>query len=411
MKHIGLLAAAAALMMTGISCSKIFAPSANNPYKSLNLTTKASEYVSQGNTFAFEFLDRVSAAEEGDFIISPLSMQFLLGMLLNGARGETADEICSVLGYGAGEVDDVNEYCLSMLKQLPSLDKQTTLTIADAIFVNNAYPLLDSYRKTVSDNFLAEVENLDFSDQAKALKTMNGWCNKQSKGLIPKVIDEVDASMLAFLFNAVYFKSEWKEKFPKSSTSPEQFTAEDGSTTKVSMMKNEKDFLYQENDDLRVVRLPYGNGAFWMEVVLPQDGKTLSDVTAAMKTPAWDKLHSSMVSCDVDLWLPKFKTEFSRELNDLLSDMGMPSAFDPLSANFKAMSDFALCLDFIKQDAVIIVDEEGTEAAAISSAGIKATAAAPGEHIVFHADRPFIYLISESSSGAVLFAGRFTGKN
>ena len=409
MKQFGLLAVTAALLTVSLSCEKIDSDD-NNPYKALDLTTKSAEFARQGNSFAFEFIDRINAAEEEDFIISPLSMQFLLGMILDGARNGTADEICSVLGYGAGEVDAVNEYCLSMLEQLPSLDKKTTLSIANAIFVNKQYSLKDSYKSTVGKYYQAEVANLDFSDGAGSLKTINGWCNKQTNGMIPKVLDKVSTDMLAYLFNAMYFKSQWKEKFPKGNTSNETFTAGSGVTKKVPMMKNREDFLYQDNDDFRVVSLPYGNGAFSMKVILPQEGKTLSEVTAALKTTDWNEFLSEMVRCDVDLWLPKFETKYSKKLNDILSEMGMPSAFSATAADFKAMSDDALCLSFVKQDAVIKVDEEGTETAVVSSAGMMATSAGPGEHIVFHADHPFLYLITESSTGAILFAGKYSGE-
>ncbi len=410
MDHIRLLMASAALLTAGLSCEKISDDSRDNPYKALELTTKSAEFARQGNTFSFEFIDRVNTAEEGDFIISPLSMQFLLGMILDGAQNETADEICKVLGYGAGEVDAVNEYCLSMLEQLPSLDKKTKLSIANAIFVNKWYDLKDSYKSTVGEYYQAEVANLDFSDGAGALKTINGWCSKQTNGMIPKVLDKVTADMLAYLFNAMYFKSQWKEKFPKGNTANETFTAENGSSKKVPMMKTEEEFRYQDNDDFRVVRLPYGNGAFNMMVILPQTGKTVSDVARALKTTDWNEFLQMMVRCDVDLWLPKFETKYSKKLNDILSDMGMPSAFSAINADFKAMSDDALCLSFVKQDAVIKVDEEGTEAAVVSSAGMEATSAGPGEHIVFHADHPFLYLITESSTGAILFAGKYSGK-
>ena len=411
MKQFGLLAAIAALLTISLSCEKLNGDDPkNNPYKKLNLTTKSAEFARQGNTFAFDFIDRINTAEEGDFIISPLSMQFLLGMILDGAQNGTADEICKVLGYGLGEVNAVNEYCLSMLEQLPSLDKKTKLSIANAIFVNKWYDLKDSYKCTVGKYYQAEVANLDFSDGAGSLKTINGWCNKQTNGMIPKVLDKVSTDMLAYLLNAMYFKSEWKEKFPKSNTVSETFTAEGGVTKKVPMMKNNKDFLYQDNDDFRVVRLPYGNGAFNMMVILPQTGKTLADVTMALKTADWNEFLQMMVTCDVDLWLPKFETKYSKKLNDILSEMGMPSAFSAIAADFKAMSDAALCLSFVKQDAVIKVDEEGTEAAVVSSAGMMATSAGPGEHIVFHADHPFLYLITENSTGAILFAGKYSGE-
>ena len=411
MKQFGLLVATAALLTISLSCEKLNGDDPkNNPYKPLSLTTKSAEFARQGNSFAFDFIDRINAEEEGDFIISPLSMQFLLGMILDGAQNGTADEICKVLGYGAGELDAVNEYSLSMLEQLPSLDKKTKLSIANAIFVNKWYDLKDSYKSTVGKFYKAEVASLDFSDGPGSLKTINGWCNKQTGGMIPKVLDAVTTDMLAYLFNAMYFKSDWKEKFPKSNTVSETFTAENGVTKKVPMMKNNKSFLYQDNDDFRVVRLPYGNGAFNMLVILPQTGKTLSDVTSALKTTDWNEFLRMMVSCDVDLWLPKFETTYSKKLNDILIDMGMPSAFSASKADFKAMSNDALCLSFVKQDAIIKVDEEGTEAAVVSSAGMLATSAGPGEHIVFHADHPFLYLITESSTGAILFAGKYSGE-
>jgi len=411
MKHFAVLAPFVALAIGCISCEKIGRDDPrNNPYKKLELTTKSGEYVRLGNTFAFNFIDRVNTAAKGDYIISPLSMQFLLGMILDGARGQTADEICNVLGYGAGEADAVNEYCLSMLQQLPALDKKTTLAIANAIVVNQNFPLLDSYKTTVSRYYDAEVANMDFSDNSGTTYKINKWCSDHTNGLVPEIIKNVNPYMLAYLMNAMYFKGEWTQKFPKGNTARETFTGEDGVKTSVQMMKMEKGFLYQDNDVFRAVRLPYGNGAFAMTVILPAAGKTLADVSAYLNGKVWKDFVLDMVSCDVDLWLPRFETKFHVDLNDILSGMGMPSAFDAVKADFKAMSGSALCLSFVQQDAVIRVDEEGSEAAVISSAGMLATSVGPGEHVIFHVDRPFLYLITESSSGAILFAGKYSGK-
>ena len=391
-----------------ISCEKLGIDT--NPSKSLELTTKATDFVSQGNDFAFDFISRVNDTAEGDFFISPLSMQFLLGMLLNGADGQTADEICSVLGYGAGEVDDVNDYCLSMLKQLPNLDKKTKLEIANAIVVNQNYTLLDKFKATTKKYFEAEVSNMDFTDAAGTANKINKWCSRHTNGLVPKIIDKVEPNDIVYLMNALYFKSQWKEKFSKSNTAQEPFTREDGSKLNVQMMKQEEDFRYQDNDILRAVCLPYGNWSYTMMVILPADGKTLDDVIKYLNTDNWNEFKRSMVTCDVDLWLPRFESKFEIRLNDLLSSMGMPSAFSPLAANFSAMSDTPLYLSLVQQNAAIKVDEEGTEAAAVSFSVGKAMAAAPGEHVVFHADSPFLYLITESSTGAILFAGKFSGK-
>lgn len=411
MKCFALTATVVAIVLGTFSCDKIGGDdNQENPYKRLELTTRSAEFASHANTFAFDFIGRVDAAAEGDYIISPLSMQFLLGMILDGARGTTADEICNVLGYGAGEVDAVNEYSLSMLQQLPKLDKKTKLSIANAIVVNKRYPLLADYKATVSEFYDAEVTNMDFSDVNGAVKKINKWCSDHTNGLVPKILDEVRESDLAYLMNAMYFKSQWKEKFPKGNTSKEAFTTEGGARISVDMMKNNEDFMYQENDDFSAVCLPYGNGAYSMTVILPEKGKTLSEVVQTLDGSSWNAFIRSMVSCNVDIWLPKFETKYHIKLNDILSAMGMPSSFDAGFADFKAMSDYALCLSFVQQDAIIKVDEEGSEAAVVSSAGMVATSVGPGTRVVFHADRPFFYLITETTTGAVLFAGKYGGE-
>lgn len=405
-----ILYAAIALFITlgGISCEKM--GKNDNSYKRLELSTKATEYVNQGNDFAFKFIDKVNDAETGDFFISPLSMQFLLSMLLDGAEGQTADEICSVLGYGAGERDAVNDFCRSMLKQLPEMDRQTSLEIANAIVVNKNYPLLPGYTSAVRKYFEAEVSNLDFSDVSGTVNKINKWCAKHTNGLIPKIINEVSPDAIVYLMNALYFKSQWKDKFSKSITALETFTKEDGSKGKVQMMKASRKYSCQGNDVFSAVRLPYGNEVFSMVVILPNKGKTVDDVTDYLTADTWNEFVRTMVSCEVDLWMPKFETSYKIQLNNILADMGMPSAFNAMSANFKAMSNVDLYLSLVKQNAVIKVDEEGTEAAAVSFSGMEMESVGPGDFVVFHADRPFLYLITEASTGAILFAGKYSGK-
>lgn len=406
MKNLVSVFAAAAIALVAASCN----PAVNNPYKALEIPTKATEFVEKGHDFSLEFVDRINDFEKKDFIVSPLSMQFLLGMILNGAQGTTADEICDVLGYGAGEIEDVNQFCQSMLEQLPKLDKQTTLSIANAIFVDEGWPLLDSYKSTVGKAYNAKLSNLDFSKGAASAKVINRWCSDQTHGMIDKVLETTDPAMLCYLLNALYFKSQWKEKFNKSNTADETFTDEVGNKSTVKMMKQNESFSYQHNDVFKIVRMPYGNGAFSMIALLPQEGKTIADALDEIKESGWRETLRSMVHCDVDLWLPRFETKYHINLNDILSDMGMPTSFTN-SADFKAMSDYALKLSFVQQDAVIKVDEEGTEAAAISMAGMmKETAAEPGERVVFHADHPFLYFITEASTGAILFAGRYSNR-
>ena len=227
--------------------------------------------------------------------------------------------------------------------------------------------------------------------------------------MIPKILDEVSPDMLAYLLNAMYFKSQWSNKFSKDATIDKPFTDEAGNKAQVKMMRQEKKFPYMENELFQAVSLPYGNSAFSMTVILPKAGKTVSQAVAALKGNGWKECMNNMYHEEVDLWLPRFETQFHIKLNDILSEMGMPLAFDEKKADFKAMSLYALALSFVQQDAAIKVDEEGTEAAVISSAGMmEATAVAPGHIYKFHADHPFLYLITEKSTGAILFAGRYS---
>jgi len=404
-----IIVSAAALALAATACvNSQNLGDEHNEYKPLELTTKGAEFVQKGESFTFEFIDRINTEAEKDYIISPLSMQFLLGMILDGAQGETADQIAEVLGYGAGENAQVNEYCLSMLTQLPKLDKKTKIAIANAIYVDKGYDLKDSYKGEVGKYYKAAVSNLDFSDGASALKEINGWCSKNTNGMIPKILDEVSPEMLAYLLNALYFKGQWKDKFSKSRSAEETFTNEAGTKSQVTMMKTKKKFPYAENDIYQAVKLPYGNGAYAMTVLLPKKGHTVADVSIALRKSDWDSIRHGFDNCEVDLWLPRFETKYNIKLNDLLSAMGMPDSFDPAKADFKAMSGDALCLSFVQQHAAIKVDEEGTEAAAVSSAGMLKEAAMPMDNAVFHADHPFLYLITESSTGVVLFAGRFS---
>ncbi|MBR6280649.1 MAG: serpin family protein [Bacteroidales bacterium] len=414
LKHSFYFIAVAATLLLGASACKDRLQSddpGDNPYRELALSLKGREYVSAGAQFSMDFLDRINASEKGSYVVSPLSLQFLLGMILSGAQGETAGQICRVLGYGAGETADVNEFCRSMIEQLPALDKATTLKIANAVAVNQNVSLLGSYRKSIANDYEAQVSAMDFSDAKGTVKKINQWCSDHTEGLIPEVLkeDQVSEDMLAFLMNALYFKSKWANPFDRSNTQEETFTDEAGKASKVKMMRQSAQLPYRETDRYQAVRLGYGNGAYAMLILLPREKCTVSDVVKALKALG-DPSGVSMPERQVELSLPRFETKFHIELSDMLAAMGMPLAFSP-AADFSAMSKVPAYLDFVQQDAVIKVDEEGSEAAAISIGGMRKNTSIGGQGpVTFRADRPFLYLITERSTGAILFAGRYSGK-
>lgn len=418
MKKLHVWAVVALFPLLLISCNNLEQDDRNkddgdNPFTRISLTTKQTGYVQAGNAFAGRFIQKIDenalANKETDWIVSPLSLQIALGMLLNGAQGETATEICQTLGYGEGETAEVNAWCKLMLEQLPKLDKKTDLSLADAIFYNKTMTMKAPYKDAVGTNYKATFEALDFTKKKASADVINKWCDKQTKGLIPHVLDEVDPSYLAYLVNALYFKSQWQEKFARGDSDNETFYQENGSKGTVKMMKQAGNkFQYGETEVWQAIRLPYGNGNFAMTVVLPKEGHTVRDITAALGK---GEQIGTYWTVEADLWLPRFETKYHIGLNNILMDMGMPRSFSS-KADFKAMSDFADFVGFVQQDAVIKVDEEGTEAAAVTMIGVYATSAKPEppRKVIFHADHPFLYLITESSTGTILFAGKYAGK-
>ena len=415
MKNLAYIFAILAIVLGSVSCSKTLIDDGGNdetPESSekrrLQLSSKSVELVKLTNSFAYDFIDRVNSEAEGSYVVSPLSLQFFLGLLLNGANGSTADEICNVLGYGAGEIDDVNEFCLSMLQQLPNLDEKTKISIANALFVNQKYPVKAGYKSVVEKNYEAKVSNLDFNDIHGSAKIINKWCFDNTNGLIPEIIDTVDPSALVYLLNALYFKGAWMYGFKAKDTSRKTFTKEGGNKIKVQMMKLNEDLQYSENELFQSVSLPFGKGNFQMNLYLPVEGKTVSDVTKAFSTEGI-RAFQGQRQAKVDLEIPKFETSFEIMLNDLLKAMGIQTAFSS-NADFSSMSEYIGDSSlFTKQVAKIIVNEEGAEAAAVT-VGWLLTSALPPLNVSFHADRPFLYTITETMTGAVLFAGRYSGE-
>lgn len=376
------------------------------------LTPEQKAMAAAGNDFSFRFLQQIDKNEQNDWFVSPVSLQFLLSVILNGAQDGTADEIARTLGFEASQLDDLNAFSRAMLDQLPQLDPATKLTIGNAVFVNQIYPIEKKYKGLVEKFYDAEVRNLDFKNEKASLGAINGWCNKETNGLIPSVLDSVDPEMFAYLLNALYFKGEWTWPFHERWTEERPFRLESGQEKQVKMMMKERKFAYSENDLCQQVCLPYGNCSFSMYVLLPKEGHTVAEVLASLDGEAWKEMRRHMYADEkVDLWLPRFETRYHVKLNDILKEMGMPRSFKP-GADFKAMSRNADFLDFVMQDAVIKVDEKGSEAAAVTTAGMMGATAIPEppKIIEFHCDHPFLYLIAEAATGSILFAGEYTGK-
>lgn len=381
------------------------------PRKDFVLTKAQEAFIQANNGFALELFRRVSQSEEGrSLLLSPLSVTIDFGMVSNGAVGTTQQEIYETLGFKEDSVEGLNAFCRTMTEQSAAVDPSTTLEIANAALVNSVFPgLKDSFTKTIQSVYDAEVIYKDFGkEDIKGL--VNDWCEEKTHGMIPELLTApVNASEYAHFLNAVYFKGIWSSKFKKNDTKKESFTREDGSETSVKMMHQKDQFNYGGIDGLcSAVSLPYGNQAYRMTLLLPAEGKTLGALVEALDAEAWQKLR--MFGTEVDVRIPAFETEYAVSLREILPQMGIKQAFGMGgAADFSAMSSTPdLFIGDVIHKAKIKVDEEGSEAAAVTD--IIMTNGASGATCAFHADRPFLYVITEISSGAIYFIGQFTGK-
>lgn len=382
----------------------------NNDLKDISLTRTEQELVKGSNDFAFNLFRKVTSQKSE--IISPISITYALGMLNNGAVGETQAEINKVLGFGETGVDGINDFCRKMLTEAPNLDKLTKVMIANTIYMNNGYELKPDFITKANTCYDAEPETRDFYD-GQTRDVINKWGNDHTEGMIPEVLteDEFDPSAVSYLLNAIYFKGAWAEKFDKGNTKDETFTTETGEEKQVPMMHQEHGFGYTETDDCQALCLPYGNNAYRMTILLPKEGKTISDVAQTLTADTWQRKYVWMSSAIADVKLPRFESQSDLGLVKIMSVLGMPTAFTR-DADFSNFCNAHTFIGLMKQVAKIKLNEEGTEAAAITVIGVMDVStgiASEPLRVNFHATRPFLYVISEQSTGAIFFIGQYMG--
>ena len=371
------------------------------------MTQDEKQLVEQNNDFAFNLFRKTRTGASQ--IISPLSITYSLGMLNNGAAGQTQQEILQVLGFN--DVAAQNEFCLKMQNEFLTarLYDGTKALLSNTIFVNQGlgWQLQDGFINKAKDYYFTQPENRDFND-GKTLGAINQWASDHTDGMINEVLNEseFDPSALSYLLNALYFKGLWSHPFDVDMTREEVF---EGGNTVPMMQETWFSLKYAENELYQMVWLPYGNMTYQMEIILPRKGKTLDEVVEHLNGTNWQlEGQSTMVSVK----LPRFDTDTEIDLKDILSALGMPSVFSCEDADLSN-----LCMDnngedlFIskmKQVAKIKLNEQGTVAAAVTIEDI--TGSDGRKPVEFYANHPFLYVISERSTGIILFIGQYMGE-
>ena len=362
--------------------------------------------IAEGSTgFGLSLLREVNerTPPDSNVFISPLSASMALGMTATGAAGETLDSMRAVLGYPEVALQDMDESYRSLIDLLRELDPSVDFRIANSIWYRNGLNVQPSFVDATKQYFDAEVAALDFSSPS-AVGTINDWVKRGTNDKIDKIVNSIPDDMVMYLINAIYFKGSWTARFDESRTRDEPFFAADGSQPTVPMMSVESDFLATSTNEYSAVELPYGGGAFSMIVVVPREGVGVDSLISEMDATRWQALLDGLTKQGGLVQIPRFRLEWESSLNAPLIEMGMGVAFDGGRADFSEISrDAGLFISTVYQKTYVNVDEEGTEAAAVTAVGMRVVSLPPP---LLRADRPFLFAIRERLSGTLLFIGK-----
>lgn len=374
-----------------------------------DLTVAEKKVIDADQRFSYELFRKSAMSDSGENVmISPLSVSMALSMALNGAEKETYHAMREALKFDNISLDEINEGYHSIIDLFVNLDPEVEFTVANSIWFKEGLPVKEAFLNRVKDSFGATSESLDFNKK-ESIGRINDWVNTNTNGKIDSIIDEISDDYVMFLINALYFKGDWLRTFDKDLTEKDDFHLEGGETKTVDMMNQNGRFAAYFSEDVHMVELPYGDSLFTMSLLLPADPSTNIDqfIEQNLNSETLSKWRSSLSdgSQNIVVQLPKFEIEYEKSLNDFLKEMGMEIAFDEWNADFTGIADVSpqnIAIGDVKHKTVIRVDEEGSEAAAVTSVGMVVTSMPP----VFRADRPFVFIIHEMVSGTNLFMGK-----
>jgi len=370
-----------------------------------NSARDQAELAAANTDFAFDLFGQIAHEQpDANIFISPFSVSTVLQMIDNGAAGATKQEMEHVLHTDSLPTNTLNAACQSLNQSLNS-QANVILELANAVWYKQGISLKPGFISANKEFFQAELGAVDFGNPQSA-QTINNWANESTHGKIQQVVSwPFEPATRLVLANAIYFKGKWERPFDKKETKPHAFYLAGGGEKQVLTMWQHGHFDYQRGIGFQAVRLPYTGRRLWMEIFLPDTGSSLVKLLARFNTPSErNKLLEDFFEQDGTLALPRFKLEYNVKLNNSLQALGMKRAFH--DADFSAMSDKPLELSEVKQKSYIEVNEEGTEAAAVTTGLMRAVAMErpvnPFEMIV---DRPFFFVIQDSQTQSILFMG------
>lgn len=375
----------------------------------LILSDDQTATINKVNNFALKLFNEEIDMESK--VMSPFSVSSLMGMLANGASGSTLSQIKKTLGLTDESIENMNTTFKAFANYATKSGQATNIKIANSVVVNKNIKLKGDFAKSVSSMYDAKVESCDFASP-KTVTKINDWCKTNTNGMIPSIVNSLDADAVSVLLNAIYFNGTWESKFDKNATKMERFQGYTRDIKRTYMMHKQAKYMYAKKSNYAAVKLPYSGNKYSMTVILPDAGVSVGDVFKHMSADSLSNLSRDMDMYNVDLKLPRFTVSTDLNLNNVISSLGAPSIFKP-SADFSKMSDTDMFVSAMLHKAKIEVTEEGTKAAAVTAAIMTMSSLSPSQELTarFYANRPFAYAITENTTGAILFIGQFTGDN
>lgn len=405
MKKLAFLTLIFAIILAGCGTST------SKKEKELNDDYDKNDYlklVSSNNDLGFQMIHLLAKGDNENVFVSPTSLMMALSMLYNGADGDTKEELAKLLASKDISTEELNKANASLLEMLKKDAEKVEVNIANSLWINDKFEFQDEFVEQTDQYYLAELQEIDILDP-KAAKLINDWVSDATKEKITEIVDDqLDPSTVAILINAIYFNGKWEHEFNKDFTEDRVFYLANGEEKEVPFMTLHHKLDYLETDEFQAVKLPYGEGEMSMNIFLPKEDIALNELVPEFTAKNWKVWENEFEEKEGSVYLPKFSLEYETILNDLLIELGVETAFTD-QANLEKLVKEAedLYVSQVKQKTYIDVDEEGTEAAAVTSIEVKEMSAPVDEDEPFNMEvnRPFLFTITDNETNTNLFVG------
>jgi serpin B len=390
------------------SCSNLLN---NNDVNRTALEKIPTKIINANNDFSIELFQTLNPQSgDSNMFISPVSVSFALGMTMNGADGNTFEEMKTVLGFGASDLETINQSYATLINELYNASDGVKFNLANSIWFRKGNTLQEVFRALNEDYFHAKIESLDFSEPTAAKNIVNGWVEDQTEEKIKNLVKESDFNAaIMMLINAIYFKAAWKYEFDKNETESGNFRIDEQNIVECDMMSMKGKFKYAQNEDYDVLELPYANENYSMLMIKPKSAG-INEFISGFDRQKLNNIIDKLEKDSVNISLPKIDLEYEVELKEILFEMGIRDAMNRLTADFSKMFEAisgGIWISKVRQKSFLKINEEGTEAAAATVVVMGRLSAVTNSHEIYiNFNSPYLFLIREKRSNTILFCGK-----